>query len=63
MSDTMKEKVENDSAALMRSMGQRGRNVEVAESAVRQSKSFTDQEALDKNLIEPSLPATRTNCS
>jgi membrane-bound serine protease (ClpP class) len=53
MSDTMKEKVENDSAALMRSMvSKRGRNVEVAESAVRQSKSFTDQEALDQNLID-----------
>src|ERR1700736_6973801 len=47
MDDTMKEKIENDSAALMRSVvGKRGRNVEVSETAVRQSKSFTDQEAL-----------------
>src|SRR4029079_2725319 len=34
---TMKEKVENDAAALMRSVvAKRGRNVEIAESAVRQ---------------------------
>ena len=40
----MAEKIENDSAALMRSVvAKRGRNVEVAESAVRQFKSFTDQ--------------------
>src|SRR5581483_10671203 len=37
----------------MRSVAaKRGRNVEVAESAVRQSKSFTDQEALSQHLIE-----------
>src|SRR2546428_10495085 len=52
MDDVMKEKLENDSAALMRSVvSKRGRNVEVAESAVRQSKSFTDQEALSQKLI------------
>ena len=50
---TMKEKVENDAAALMRSVtSKRGRNVEVAESAVRQSKSFTEQEALKEKLID-----------
>ena len=49
----MAEKIENDSAALMRSVvSKRGRNVELAESAVRQSKSFTDQEALKDHLIE-----------
>jgi membrane-bound serine protease (ClpP class) len=49
----MAEKIENDSAALMRSVvSKRGRNVDVAESAVRQSKSFTDQEALKDHLIE-----------
>src|SRR5713226_1573142 len=53
MDDVMKEKLENDSAALMRSVvSKRGRNVEVAESAVRQSKSFTDQEALSQKLID-----------
>jgi membrane-bound serine protease (ClpP class) len=49
----MKEKLENDSAALMRSVvSKRGRNVEIAETAVRQSKSFTDQEALAQHLID-----------
>src|SRR5437868_14878909 len=51
--DVMKQKLENDTAALMRSVAsKRGRNVEVAESAVRESKSFTEQEALSKNLID-----------
>ena len=37
----------------MRSVAaRRGRNVDVAESTVRQSKSFTDQEALSQHLIE-----------
>jgi len=51
--DVMKEKIENDAAALMRSVAaRRGRNVEVAESTVRQSKSFTEQEALSQHLID-----------
>jgi membrane-bound serine protease (ClpP class) len=53
MDDVMKEKMENDSAAFMRSfVGPRGRNVELAESAVRESKSWTDQEALKQKLID-----------
>ncbi len=57
MDDVMKEKVENDSAAFMRAfVSKRGRNVDVAESAVRQSKSFTDQEALAQNLIDYVAP-------
>ena len=55
--EVMKEKIENDSAALMRSVtSKRGRNVEIAESAVRQSKSFTDQEALNDKLIDYIAP-------
>ena len=51
--DVMKSKMENDAAAFMRSfVSKRGRNVEAAESAVRESKSFSDQEALDKHLID-----------
>jgi membrane-bound serine protease (ClpP class) len=51
--ETMMKKIENDAAALMRSVvSKRGRNVELAESAVRESKSFTEQEALDKKLID-----------
>jgi membrane-bound serine protease (ClpP class) len=42
----------------MRSVvSKRGRNVEVAESAVRQSKSFTDQEALSQKLIDYVAPS------
>jgi membrane-bound serine protease (ClpP class) len=53
MDPIMKEKIENDTAALMRSVvSKRGRNVEIAESAVRQSKSFTDGEALKEHLID-----------
>jgi membrane-bound serine protease (ClpP class) len=33
-------------------VSKRGRNVDVAESTVRESKSFTEQEALSKNLID-----------
>jgi membrane-bound serine protease (ClpP class) len=57
MDDVMKEKLENDTAALMRSVvSKRGRNVEVAETAVRQSKSFTDQEALTQKLVDYVAP-------
>jgi len=53
LDDVMKQKMENDAAALMRSVAaRRGRNVEVAESTVRQSKSFTEQEALSQHLID-----------
>src|SRR5216683_326377 len=53
MDPVMKEKVENYAASLMRSyVSKRGRNVEVAESAVRQSKSFTADEALAQHLID-----------
>ncbi len=53
MDPVMKEKIENDSAAFMRSfVSKRGRNVEAAESAVRQSKSWTDQEALAQKLVD-----------
>jgi membrane-bound serine protease (ClpP class) len=55
--EVMKQKMENDAAALMRSVvSRRGRNVEVAESAVRQSKSFTDEEALSQHLIDYVAP-------
>jgi len=54
---TMKEKVEQDATALMRSVvAKRGRNVQVAESAVLQSKSFTDGEALSQKLIDYVAP-------
>jgi membrane-bound serine protease (ClpP class) len=57
MDATMKQKVENDAAAYMRSIAvKRGRNAAVAESAVRESKSFADKEALDERLIDLIAP-------
>jgi membrane-bound serine protease (ClpP class) len=54
-------KVEEDSAALIRSLaGRHGRNVELAQTAVVASKSFTAEEALAGKLVEvvaPSLDA------
>jgi membrane-bound serine protease (ClpP class) len=53
LDDEMKRKIENDTAALMRSVAsRRGRNVDVAVSAVLESKSFTDQEALAQHLTD-----------
>lgn len=53
MDAEMKQKVENDAAAYMRSITtKRGRNSALAETAVRESKSFTEREALDQHLID-----------
>ncbi len=53
MDPVMKQKVENDAAASLRSIvAKRGRNSELAEKAIRESQSFTDKEALDNHLIE-----------
>jgi membrane-bound serine protease (ClpP class) len=61
MDDVMKTKLENDAAAFMRSIaGQRGRNVAVAESAVRESKSFSEREALAQKLIDVIAPDDRS---
>src|SRR6185295_10799255 len=58
---TLGKKVEQDAAAQIRSLAARhGRNVELAQSAVVDSKSFTADEALQGKLVElisPSLPA------
>jgi membrane-bound serine protease (ClpP class) len=53
MDPLMKTKVENDAAALMRTIaGHRGRNEQAAEKAVLESASYTDREALDLHLID-----------
>ena len=53
MDKTMKEKVENDSVAYIKSIAQqRGRNVAWAEDAVRKSVSITEREALKLNVID-----------
>ena len=57
MDAIMKQKVENDASAYMRSISQkRGRNSALAETAVRESKSFTEREALDQHLIDLIAP-------
>ncbi len=49
----LKTKIENDAAAFLRSYtSRRGRNVEAAEDAVRNSKSYSDEEALKLKLID-----------
>ncbi len=53
MDDVMRKKVENDSAALLRSLTERrGRNSQAAEQTIRDAKAFTEKEALDQHLIE-----------
>ncbi len=53
MDAVMKQKVENDAAAYLRSIsGRQGRNSALAETAVRESKSFTEREALDQKLVD-----------
>lgn len=53
MDPILKEKIENDAAAFLRSYtSRRGRNVEAAEDAIRNSKSYSDGEALKLNLID-----------
>ena len=53
MDPTLKQKIENDASAFLRSYtARRGRNVEAAEDAVRNSKSYSDDEALKLKLID-----------
>jgi membrane-bound serine protease (ClpP class) len=61
LDDTTKQKLENDAAALLRSYtAQRGRNPKAAEDAVRNSKSYTVQEAKDLGLIDVIAPDRAT---
>ena len=49
----LKQKIENDAAAFLRSFAsRRGRNVEAAEDAIRNSKSYSDEESLKLKLID-----------
>lgn len=61
MDTNMSAKVTHDAAAYIRSIAEkRGRNIEWAESAVRESFSLSETEALKKNVIDliaPSIPA------
>jgi membrane-bound serine protease (ClpP class) len=51
--EVMEKKIVSDAAAFLRSYSaKRGRNAALAEQAVTESRSFTDKEALDGNLID-----------
>ena len=53
MDKTAEEKVVNDAASYIRTIaGKRGRNVGMAEDAVRKSLAYTEKEALDGGLID-----------
>lgn len=53
MDEVMSKKVTSDAAAYIRSKAERrGRNVEMAEKAVVESKSFTEKEALELKLVD-----------
>ncbi len=57
MDPVLKEKLENDAAAFLRSYVQvRGRNAAAAEDGVRNSKSYSESEALKLNLIDAVAP-------
>jgi membrane-bound serine protease (ClpP class) len=60
MDAVMRRKVENDTSAWLRSIVlARGRNAELAETTVREAKSFTEKEALDDHLIDRIAPDER----
>ena len=51
--ETLKKKILNDATAFLRSYaGKRGRNVEIAETAVTDGKAFTETEALNDKLVD-----------
>ena len=58
MDKTMEEKVTHDAAAYVRTIAEkRGRNMGLAEDAVRKSLSYTEKEALDGGLIDFVAPS------
>lgn len=53
LDETLRRKITNDAAAYLRSYGvRRGRNVELAETAITDAKAFTEKESLDGHLID-----------
>ncbi|MDH7511801.1 MAG: nodulation protein NfeD [Clostridiales bacterium] len=53
MDKTMEEKVTHDAASYIKTLAEkRGRNTRLAEDAVRQSLSYTEQEALNQGLVD-----------
>jgi membrane-bound serine protease (ClpP class) len=61
MDAVMRNKIENDTSAWLRSIViKRGRNVDLAETTIREAKAFSDKEALDNHLIDRIAPDERT---
>jgi len=57
MDETMADKVTNDAASYIKSIAEkRGRNIRMAEDAVRKSLSYTEQEAYEGGLIDLIAP-------
>ncbi len=53
LDETLASKVENDAAALIRSIAQeRGRNADLLEATVREAASYSAQEAVDGNVVD-----------
>ena len=53
LDETLASKVENDAAALMRSIAQeRGRNADLLEDTVREAASYSAREAVDGNVVD-----------
>ena len=53
LDETLASKVENDAAALIRSIAQeRGRNAELLEKTVREAASYSSQEAVEGNVVD-----------
>jgi membrane-bound serine protease (ClpP class) len=64
LDDIMAKKIENDAAAYIRSIvAKRGRNAQMAERGVLESKSFTESEALATNLIDGVAKDEQEICS
>jgi membrane-bound serine protease (ClpP class) len=60
LDETMKSKVLNDAAAYLRSYAsRRGRNVELAETAITSARAFTEQEAAEGDLCDLTARSTQ----
>ncbi len=58
--DTLRKKITNEATAYLRSyVSKRGRNVELAATAVSDAKAFSEKEALDGKLIDLVSPSPR----
>jgi len=57
----LKQKIENDAMAFLRSYAsRRGHNLQAAEDAIQNSRSYSDEEALKLNLIDATAPDDAT---